>query len=297
MPKLFVIGLCGQSVFLPVPRFHQHGETLRAASVFKEPGGKGYNQAVAAARLGAEVTFLGAVGDDADGALCAARLVKEGIKPQMVIKPSASTAYAAILTDAQGETRVTVASGAAELLSTMDIQAYKDEIAQSDMLLLNGEIPRDAFFTALDLAKAARVPVALNPAPCVSFLNTRLSDYTLIAPNFGEFCALFSLNPDVPFDPVRARDAMCAHGVRRMAVTLGSQGACMITQDEGCILPAEHVAAVDATGAGDTFFAALCVRLLQGDSFTQAGKYAVHAAAHTVARPHVLDALPRAAEL
>ena len=104
---LLIIGLCGQSVFLTVPHFHRPEETLHATAMFTEPGGKGYNQAVAAARVGARVTFAGAIGRDADGAACTQRLLDEGIAPRMSEKPE-RTAYAAILTADNGENRVTV---------------------------------------------------------------------------------------------------------------------------------------------------------------------------------------------
>ena len=152
--SLLIIGLCGQSVFLTVPHFHRPEETLHADSFFCEPGGKGYNQAVAAARMGAKVVFAGAVGRDADGEMCARRLNEEGIEPCM-FKKDTRTAYAAILTDVQGENRVTVFSGAQ--MTAEDVCALEPQFQTAEMVLLTPEIPEDAFAQAiLDMMPSGR---------------------------------------------------------------------------------------------------------------------------------------------
>ena len=143
--KLAVLGLSGQSVFLSVDHFHQNGETLHAESLFHEPGGKGYNQAVAAARLGAEVSYLTAVGRDADGAECEDYLREEGVLLCCALK-DAHTAYAAILTDRTGENRVTVYPGASALLSGEDVRRFEEQIAAADF---NGDGAVNAVDTLL----------------------------------------------------------------------------------------------------------------------------------------------------
>ena len=132
-PVITILGLCGRSVFLKVDHFHHPGETLHASAIHIEPGGKGYNQAVAAARLGAAVHFIAACGDDEDGKVCSSFLIKEGITPHIQIVANA-TAFASILTDAAGENRVTVFRGAADKLSADYVYAQEALFEESDIL-------------------------------------------------------------------------------------------------------------------------------------------------------------------
>ena len=135
--KISVLGLCGNSVFLNVDHFHMPGETVHARGLYAEPGGKGYNQAVAAARLGAEVSFLGCIGDDPDGRACMDFLRKEGIVPVPQIQKGVPSAYACILTDQEGENRVTVFSGAAQMLTAEFV--YENEQLLLDILKVYAE--------------------------------------------------------------------------------------------------------------------------------------------------------------
>lgn len=280
---LMIIGLCGQSVFLGVDHFHRPEETLHASSLFMEPGGKGYNQAVAAARMGAKVTFAGAIGWDADGEACAARLEREGIGPCMVRKPE-RTAYAAILTDAAGENRVTVFSGAQ--LTEEDVRELSQWIMQAEMLLLTPEIPEPAFAQVVELAKEYGVRLVINPAPFFPWVRKYLSDAWLLTPNRSEACAmlvceeteLLSLLEKAPYP--------------RMLVTLGAQGAVCLENGRVTMIPAAEVNAVDTTGAGDCLNGALCALLLEGQSLADAAKTAVKAASISVTQAHVLDAMP-----
>lgn len=297
MAGLCIVGLCGQSVFMTVPHFHTPGETVRANSLFTEPGGKGYNQAVAAARLGVNnVSFIGAVGADESGAVCEKRLTREGVAPCLIRKENQNTAYACILTDGCGETRVTVYPGAAQALTGADVARFDARIKMADMLLLNGEIPRDAFAQAVSLAREAGTTILLNPAPYSPFLNEFLPFMGCVMPNESELCAMLSLPQDFDFFAPCAektiRDAAARLHIKRLAITLGHRGALVLTGEESVFVPAFLVRAADTTGAGDTFCAALCARLLSDASLPDAARYACAAAACSVRFPHVLDALP-----
>ena len=280
---LLIIGLCGQSVFLSVPHFHRPEETLHATGLFAEPGGKGYNQAVAAVRMGAKVAFAGAVGPDADGEACAARLVTEGIAPCMTVKPG-RTAYAAILTDAQGENRVTVFAGVQ--LSAQDVAALAPEFAKADMLLLTPEIPEEAFAGAVRLAKAHGVRLVVNPAPYFPWVEKYLGDAWLLTPNRSEACAMLACGAD------ELMERLAAAPYPRMVVTLGADGA--VCAENGVLtkIPAVPVHAVDTTGAGDCLNGALCACLLQGEPLAAAAQTAVRAASLSVQHAHVLDGMP-----
>lgn len=147
------VGLGGKSVFLPVDHFHAPGETLRAEGIFIEPGGKAYNQAVAARRLGAEVLFFGAMGQDSGMIYCSNFLKSEGITPIPEILPQYNTAYACILTDKIGENRVTVSQGAAAQLSASFIFSQEQHIQRCTHMLLGLECPLEATQAALSLCR------------------------------------------------------------------------------------------------------------------------------------------------
>ena len=142
MAKISVIGIAGNSVFMYVDHFHENGETLVANEVFEEIGGKGINQAVACARMGADVSFLVAVGDDADGKRCLEAAKKDNINCFLRVKEGKNTTFAFILTDKNGENRVTEYKGAE--LTPEDVEAFESEIASSDILLIQQEIPKEA---------------------------------------------------------------------------------------------------------------------------------------------------------
>lgn len=159
MSKVTVIGIVGNSVFLPVENFHIGGETIEASDAHFEYGGKGFNQAVAATRFGAEVTFIAAVGKDNYEEIYKF-LENEGIKPCLV-KKDTPTAFAAIVTEKNGLNRVTVFQGA-QLISE-DLMGFEDEIRNSDVLLLNNEVVEEVNISASKIATNAKI--ILNPAP------------------------------------------------------------------------------------------------------------------------------------
>lgn len=268
MAKIAVIGICGNSSFLQVAHFHQPGETLAAKGCFQEIGGKGINQAIAAARMGASVSFLGAVGEDGD--FCEKAIEEQGVTPFLVKKPGKITTFAFILTDQNGENRVTVYRGAE--LEEQDVSAFEAQIAQSDILLLQNEVPEKVNAQAIQLADKYGVKVILNPAPA----RETAGRVFLVTPNQQEKAGLGQLEFD------------------HCVTTLGEQG-CSI--DDGVFLPAEKVTAVDTTGAGDTFNGVLAVCLAEGQDLETACRYAGRAAGISVTRKGVLEAIPYRKEL
>lgn len=289
-PVIGAIGLGGESVFLGVDHFHAPGETLQARDLFVEAGGKGYNQAVAAARLGAKVCFFGAVGRDSGGSLCRQVLEEEGILPVLEVIANRNTAYACILTNAEGENRVTVSRGAADDLSAAFIEQQESVIATCTHLLLGLECPMEATVAALKLAKKYGIFTVFNPAPAIELDLDFLRSFDLITPNLQEATVLLGLAA-VP--PVRDLAVLFRQaGLKNVVVTLGSEGALLITPQQVLQYPALPVTAVDTTGAGDTFNAALAVALGRGKSMEQAMEYATNASALSVSRPHVMQSLP-----
>jgi len=292
--KITVLGLCGNSVFLSVDHFHQPGETVSAAHRYAEPGGKGYNQAVAAARLGAEVSFITCIGDDSDGRMCMEFLEKEGIRPVPQIHPELPSAYACILTDAAGENRVTVYRGAADCLTPEFIYSQEQLIAQSDLLLLNNEYPAACNAAAMELAQKHGVPVAYNPAPAQKVDPAFLQSCRVVTPNLSETKLL--LDTEDTSLPALAR-AFAAAGISCAVVTLGGDGAALFENGTALHFPACKTQPVDTTGAGDCFTAALCVSLLEDRPAAEAVMLAMNAAGLSVSKPYVMPGLPTRAEL
>ena len=188
--KITVLGLCGSSLFFSVPNFHRSGETLHAGTLYTEPGGKGSNQAVAAAMLGADARFLSCMGRDAAARDCIDFMESCTVHCFTEQTDRAATACACILTDPAGDNQVTVYRGAADWLSVDFIRKQESVIADSDLLLLNNECPFAANLAALDIAVAHGVPVILNPAPYADLPVEYLRRFALITPNRHEAEAL-----------------------------------------------------------------------------------------------------------
>ena len=293
--RIVFIGLCGQSVFLDVDHFHAPGETVHAKGIFSEPGGKGYNQAVAAQRLGAQSILIGCVGNDQDGKMCEDFLKNEGVIPAMQYVDDANTAYACILTDKDGENRVTVYKGAAERLDVKFINEHASDIVTADMLVIGFECPIDATLRAAEIAFENGIPVILNPAPAKQTNIELLKKCFLITPNRQEATELFGFNDDLSVNELAEK--LIATGLERAVVTLGGDGALLVEGGEAYLYPALPVKAVDTTGAGDTFNGAIAKAIACGEPLSSAVSYAMNAAALSVSKAHVMESLPSEGEL
>ena len=268
MTKISVIGLCGNSVFMYADHFHEKGETLVADSVYEEIGGKGINQAVAAKRMGAEVSFLGSIGDDTDGEKCIKVIKENGINAHLKVKKGKRTPLAFILTDKNGENRVTVHRSAE--LTSEDVADFESEIATSDILLLQNEVLPEVNLKATEIADKFGVKVILNPAPIGTIHEYVKEKAFLVTPNEQEEKAIGS-------------------GFKNCITTLGEKG-CIINGEE--IIPAIKTTAVDTTGAGDVFNGVLSVCIAEGMALAEAAKYAAAASGISVGRKYVLNAIP-----
>ncbi len=274
MSKISVIGLCGNSIFMSVDHFHENGETLTAENVFEEIGGKGINQAIAASRMGAEVSFLAAIGDDSDGEKCKRCCEENNINGFFKTKKDAKTTFACILTDKCGENRVTVYR-AAELLSD-DVLAFESEIAESDVLLLQHEVPAEVNETALKLAKKHSVKVILNPAPIRDVPDDIAENVFAVTPNEQE------------------RQAIDINRFKNCITTLGSRG-CSVNDE--AFIESIKVKAGDTTGAGDTFNGVLAACLAENMELQTACRYATVASGLSVTKKYVLNSIPTRKEI
>ena len=272
MSKIAVIGMVGNSAFMPVAHFPANGETVAARNVHFEPGGKGFNQAVAAARCGAEVSFLGAVGEEGFESI-RDFAAGENMDAVLVRKPG-QTAFATIITDAAGDNCVTVYQGPS--LTPKDVEAFAETIRQADVLLLNNEVPESVNIRAAALAKESGTQVILNPAPARPISPELLENVDLLTPNEHEAAGLEHLD--------------------NLLVTLGDKG-CWL-KASGQTLPAVSFGnVVDTTGAGDTFNGALAVKLAQDADLQTAARFAAVAAGISVTRPYAATSIPTWVEM
>ena len=272
MSKIAVIGIAGESVFLSLEKFGKIGETNTVTAIHKELGGKGFNQAVAAARYGAACSFLCAVNKQ-DVETFSEITASCGIKPCYVAKEDASP-YAVITTDSAGENCVYVYRGAE--LEVADVDGFADEIKGADLLLINNETPAEVNERAVEIAVEHGVKVVLNPAPRRSYNEDFLKKIDLFTPNEHELEGLET------FDNV--------------VLTLGSKG-CKILRT-GEIIPAVDIGTVvDTTGAGDTFSGVLSACIANGDSIEWACHTASIASAIKVSRKYILNSIPSKEEI
>lgn len=289
-PKIAVIGSINMDLVTRTARFPRPGETLSGEDFAQFPGGKGANQAVAAARLGAQVALIAALGRDANGDALTAALQQEGMDLSAVKRIADCPSGIANITVAEGDNHIIVVAGANFRLTAADIAAAEHIIADADIVMAQLEIPLEAVQAAAGLAQKHRKPFILNPAPAQKLPETLLRQTTALTPNTYELAASLGLPPDTPSQDLLAA-APCS-----VVMTLGRDGA--VWRDaqgrNGC-QAAFAVTAVDTTGAGDTFNGALARYWFLG--WHEAVRRACAAAALSVQRHGAQSGMPAAAEL
>ena len=291
--KIVVIGSCNTDMVINMDRLPLPGETLLGGRFFMNSGGKGANQAVAAARLGGKITFIAKVGNDPFGIRSIDQYKAEGIGTKHVlIDKEHPSGVALILVDAHGENSIAVASGANANLTPQDVDEARAVIEEGDIVLMQLETPIETVERAALIGKQMGKKVILNPAPAQSLSSSLLGClYMLIANETeAEFISGIQI---VDMDSVaRAADIICSKGVENVVITLGSKGAFVKERGAYHQVPALKVKAVDATAAGDTFCGAICVALAEGKCITEAVEFANRAAAVTVTRMGAQSSLP-----
>lgn len=266
MTKILVVGSINMDLVVRVPQAPLPGETVLGGDFETYPGGKGANQAVAASRMGGDVTMVGRVGNDDFGDTLIQKLVEDGIKTNHVIKDSnAATGIAMISVAADGENTIVVGPGANMQVSIEDVNQARALMREADILLVQLECPLETITAAVELAKAYDVPVIFNPAPAQPISKALLKDLDYLTPNQSEILHLTDET-----DIGQAIQKLQDWGVKRLILTLGANGARVITEDMDEHLPAFEVTAVDTTASGDAFHGALAVALAEGKSLLDA---------------------------
>lgn len=279
-------------------RIPRPGETVLGGDFSMVSGGKGANQAVAAARLGGNALFVARVGPDLFGSELIRYYSGERMDTTHIVKDlTAPTGVALISVDAGAENTIVVAPGANARLGREDIDRVKPEIAQADYLLLQLEIPIDTVEYAIKTAAGLGVRVILNPAPAAMLDASCFGRIHLITPNETECALLTGIEIGNEEDARAAADAIRAKGVENVIITCGSRGSFVRTAGGFDIVPALRVEAVDTTAAGDVFNGALAVALAEGNSLPDAVRFATCAAAISVTRMGAQSSVPQREEV
>jgi ribokinase len=297
---IVVVGSANMDMVLRVQQLPRPGETVSGHGFETMPGGKGANQAVAAARLGAEVHFVGCVGSDVFGAQMRGTLQAEGVNVDHLATVSGPSGVAIVLVDdANGQNSIAIEAGANAALSAAHIDAAAATIAAASMLVCQLESPLPAVQRAITVAHAAGVPVLLNPAPVQPLPPQLLQQVSLLVPNESEAAALAGQAPGEPVDEVLAAERLRRLGAATVIVTLGERGVHVSTPGGAVRHDAQPAArVVDTTGAGDTFIGALAAaRCRDGLPLHDAVAFAQRAAAFSVSRRGAMSAMPHREEL
>lgn len=296
--KIVVIGSMNTDMVINCERIPLPGETVLGGKFMMNSGGKGANQAVAAARLGGNVYFIAKSGNDLFGRRAISQYQEDNINTDyMVADPEQPSGVALILVDKKGENSIAVASGANGALSPGDIDAASELIADCKILLMQLETPVETIAHAARLAHRQGKKVILNPAPACSLSDEMLGNVDVIIPNETEAALLSGIEITSEEDARRAAHEISRRGIQTVIITLGSKGSLVKDGDEFYHVPCRKVKAVDTTAAGDTFCGAFAVALAEDRGIVEAVEFATRCAAITVTRPGAQMSLPRRCEV
>lgn len=300
-PAILVLGSVNTDLVVRGPRLPAPGETVLGGHFYQAHGGKGANQAVAAARAAAlPVTFVAAIGDDPFGRQALDHFRGEALDCRFIkTVPGEPTGVALILVDARGENLISVASGANLHLTASDVDSVPGEVfGEAKVLLTCLESPLETVARGLVRAQSAGLTTILNPAPAHEDLaGADLLRYVdILTPNEGEAAALTGVPPGDSSGPEIAARRLQQMGCRNCVVTLGPRG-CLVVSQEAVTVESHPVDAVDTTAAGDAFNGALAVAIAEGRTLLEATRWATRAAAIAVTRRGAQPSLPTRAEI
>ncbi|CAD6521093.1 Ribokinase [Paraburkholderia kirstenboschensis] len=297
--RVAVVGSLNMDLVARAPRLPHPGETLAGRTFAQVAGGKGGNQAVAAARLGAQVSMLGCVGADANGAQLRAGLEAEGIDCAAVETGREATGVALIIVDDASQNAIVIVAGSNGEVTPETIARHEAVLAAADVVICQLETPPDTVQAALATARRLGKTVILNPAPATGPLPAEwlpLIDYLI--PNELEAATLTGLPVGSPEEAATAAAVLRAAGARNVLVTLGPRGVQAALEGAApALYDAPKVKAVDTTAAGDTFIGGFAAQLAQGASVDAAIRFAQHAAALSVTRAGAQPSIPTRAEV
>lgn len=295
--KILVVGSSNTDMTVKTKALPLPGETVLGGEFTMGGGGKGANQAVAAIRLGGDVSFFCKVGNDIFGDNSLRSYEAEGLDISLVRRSRKPSGVALISVDENAENCIVVASGANGDVTPEDIEALRPALEQCEILLLQLEIPVPAVCKAAEIAFKAGARVILNPAPACDLPQEIFRYISLFIPNETELARYSGIEvKDVAGAEAAAR-IMKGKGVKDLIITMGSKGSLIVTDEVCCMVEACKVKAVDTTAAGDTYCGALCVALSEGKSLEEAARFATKASAITVQRMGAQASIPYRKEI
>ena len=298
MAKLTVVGSSNTDMVIKTPRFPSPGETIIGGDFFMFPGGKGGNQAVAAARMGGQVSFICCLGDDVFGKKALEAYQNEGIDTTGIsLMPETPSGVALITVNAQGENEIVVASGANGLLSVEHVNANQDKLAKTGLVLTQLETPLEVVEDLAARCRQTKIPLIINPAPARVLSHEILDGLYLITPNETETQILTGIQLSDHENTLKAASDLLGKGVQNVLITMGSRGAFFMNNKEQFIVKPPKVKAIDTTAAGDVFNGALAVFLAEGMSWKMSIELACAAAAISVTRMGAQSSAPRRNEI
>ncbi len=297
-PYILVVGSSNTDMVINSPHLPAPGETILGSSFFMNPGGKGANQAVAAARLGGNVTLICKTGNDIFGKQAAGIFENEGIDISCLVEDSNNPSGVALITvDDNAENTIVVASGSNATLSRSDLAHSKNVIENASIVLMQLEIPIDSVLYVAETARAKNVKVILNPAPACSLSDEILKNVSIIVPNETEAEMLTGIKVDSIDTAKEAAEKLSSKGVETVIITLGPKGALLYHDGKFEHIKSIEVKAVDTTAAGDIFTGAFAVALSEGKALNDAVEFACKAAAISVTRKGAQASAPYKKEL
>jgi len=296
VPKIMVVGSINYDVTTYVARFPRPGETVSARSYLAVCGGKGLNQAVAASRIGADVSMVGCVGADDFGGKALAHLAQNGVNTDGVTTCDTATGFASIMVEDGGENVIAVAGGANKVLAPTHVTAVRGAIEAADILIAQCEPGVAAIKTALEIAAKAGVPSVLNPAPAKDGIAPLLALASYITPNQSETKTLTGIYPQDKETRAQAFAAFKTLGVKTAIITCGAQGSFVSDENGITHIPAFPARAIDTTGAGDVFNGVFAAGLARGQCAQDAAFTASAASALSVTKD-TADSAPSAQDV
>jgi ribokinase len=288
MVKIVVVGSSSMDLVVTSPRRPEAGETIIGTSFRTVPGGKGANQAVAAARLGAEVTLISCVGDDHYGNMIVDNLQKNGVSTEYVKPVTGVESGTAHITLADGNNSIIVVKGANDFITPDYVEKAIESIKKADMVLIQQEIPEETVEYVADVCASNEVKLLLNPAPARKISSEVISKATFLTPNEHEYQVLFD---------GKERSEMLSILPNKLIITEGERGVRYHNGKEEVVIPSYKVDVVDTTGAGDTFNAAFAVAVAERKTLTESLQFANCAASLSVTKFGAQGGMPTREEV
>jgi ribokinase len=295
---IYVIGSSNTDMVVKTDKLPGPGETVMGGTFFMNPGGKGANQAVAAARMGGRVTFVAHVGNDVFGQQAIQHFQRENISTSFITTdPDHPSGVALIVVDSKGENNITVASGSNSYLDQQKVELALSGLTAPGIVLLQMEIPEATVDFAITVSRAKKLKVILNPAPARPLDEDLFGYLYMITPNESEAEVLTGIKVIGPDTAAKAAKKLRDLGVPNVVITLGAKGAYLLTETVGKLIPAPPVKALDSTAAGDCFNGALAVALSENKSLEEAVLLACSAASISVTRLGAQASMPYRREI